>query len=336
VGPAPLPPVSERGLKICVASDANGAIQSAAQSVLAVVHTNPLLIALAGSNPPAALTDTKTLMADKPKARAFDHLVVIGLPSDPLVQSVWQREARPEPGGFYIFGFGHLAGDIGYIESDRNPLLHSQLIEKAPYETEVVTITGSTPAGIALAANAFIKYGLVNGVVAAPGWTRPKPNLLERDPLSGDIAAALPDLSKAMHLGDWTLIGLTQGAEDEYRGVLADTGVEPKSIWRLKYYKPGVWDGVGQESSMADYAAGLHRRAYVNTIWLAKFASPAEAAEAGNKIGGAAHLRRSRTAVWNGNLPPYGFEKTTPGPLSLWVAGDTVVMSSVPDITGPF
>ena len=34
--------------------------------------------------------------------------------------------------GLYVFGFGHLKGDIGLIESDRNPFLHSQHVRRAP------------------------------------------------------------------------------------------------------------------------------------------------------------------------------------------------------------
>ncbi|MDQ2732691.1 MAG: hypothetical protein M3Y56_13615 [Armatimonadota bacterium] len=313
-------------LLIGVAADAPAVIQAAAQRVLQAAGAHPLLSVMAGGSPVTALTPSAALLAAPASERAYHHLVLIGLPTDPLITAAWQREARVEGAGFYIFGFGHLQGDLGYIESDRNPFLHGAAIATAPFETEVVTLTGSTPAGVALAVDAFLKQGLVNGVVAAPGWTRPHPNLLQRDPLSPDFSLPtwLPDRAGAM-----TRIGVTQAAEDEYRGVLADTGVEPRQLWRAKYYRAGVWDGAGAAAAFDDYSNGLHRRAYGNTLWLALFASPQEAAAAAPKIARAAHLHRDG-ARWTGAQPPYSFDKASAGPLTLWQHDDWIVMSTLP------
>jgi hypothetical protein len=185
------------------------------------------------------------------------------MPDDPLIQAAWQREARIIPGGFYIFGFGHLRGDVGYLESDHNPFLHGAAIVKAPFETQVITLTGSTPAGVELAVRAFLRQGLVNGVVAAPGFQRPDKALLDRDPLPPDFK--LP-VWTPLHVGDLPQIGLIQASEDEYRGVLEDTGVVPQVIWRWKYHRRGSWDGAGAERAYDHYAAGLHRRAYGDTL----------------------------------------------------------------------
>ncbi|MEI7732775.1 MAG: hypothetical protein WCO56_24600 [Verrucomicrobiota bacterium] len=313
-----------RGLKICVAADAPEPVRRAADAMVAAAKTHPLLAAMCGAAMPT-LADTKTLVAGKPEVRALDHLVIIGLPDDPLIRAAWQREARAEDGGLYIFGFGHLRGDIGYIESDRNPFLHGRFIPRAPYETEVVTITGTTPAGVALAADAFLKQSLVNGVVAAPGWKRPATTLLDRDPLPPGFAAPawLPaQIQQARRMG-WA-----QAGEDEYRGVLADAGVSPKEIWRAKYLMPGAWDGAGADKAYEHYLGGLHRRAYGNTVWCARFESAAQATQAAPKIASAAKLQKAG-AVWKGTQPPAGFQKESSGPLTLWLHGEWVILTTL-------
>jgi hypothetical protein len=321
-------PPPARSLVIAVAATAPPEIQKAAAAVLAAVGTQPLLKAMAGENPPAALSDSTALAEGKPSARAYCHLIVIGLPTDPLIEAGWQREAKVTDGDFYIFGFGHFGGDIGYIESDRNPFLHSRFIPTAPYETEMVTLTGSTPAGVALATQAFIDKDLVNGVVAAPGWKRSAPNLLQHDPL--DPGFAVPDWVPTQ-LGDWTKIGVTQASEDEYRGVEQDTGTHPQEIWRIKYYKDGAWDGAGAGSAMLNYVNGLHRRAYGNALWIARFSSADEAAAAAPKIAHAAQLR-TQGGMYTGSESPYG--SNTPGeqksPLALWQRDDCLLMSTLP------
>jgi hypothetical protein len=315
-------------LKICVASDAAPAVRHAAELVLAAAQTHPLLSIFSGSHgTPSKLTDTWALLTAEPAMRAYDHLVLIGLSDDPLIRAAWQNEARAEEGGFYVFGFGHLTGDIGYIESDRNPFLHSRSIPTAPYETELVTITGSTPAGVALAVEAFLRHGLVNGTIAASGWKRSKPGLLDRDPLLPNFAA--PDWLPAQ-VGQARKVALSQAGEDEYRGVLEDTGVEPREIWQAKYYLPAAWDGAGADRAFANFAAGLHRRACGNTVWCARFDSAAQAAPAAAKIADAAKLKKTPDG-WVGSQPPYGPQKESAGPLALWQHGEWVVMCTLPN-----
>jgi hypothetical protein len=258
-------------------------------------------------------------------------LILVGLPEDPMIQAAWQREAAVEPGGLFIFGYGHLRGDLGYVESDRNPFLHGSAIASAPFETEVVTVTGSTVAGVELAVRAFLDRGLINGVVAAAGWSRGNRTLLDRDPLPPDFHPPewLPSTA-----GGFTRIGLTWATEDEYRGVLADTGTEPVEIWRAKYFRPGVWDGAGAISAMDNYAAGLHRRAYGNTIWLARFSSSTEAQAAAPKIATAAKLAAQGTQ-WIGVQPPYANgtvpgEQPSSGSLKLWQRAEWLIMSTLP------
>jgi hypothetical protein len=261
----------------------------------------------------------------KVEDRAMRHLILIGLPDDPLISACWQHEARTEEGGFYIFGFGHVRGDIGYLESDRNPFLHSEAIGSTPFETEVVTLTGSSPAGVVAAVDAFLSHSLINGVVAQGPWSRPSITLLDRDPLVP--GATIPAFVPA-HAGASERIAVSQGGEDECRGVLADCQVEPKQIWRVKYHHADAWSMGGAQHTIAAYSAGLHRRAYGSTLWLAQFASAAEAASAAPLVAKAAHLGK-HGEEWSGAQPPYSSEKESPGPLMLWQHDEWLVMSTL-------
>jgi hypothetical protein len=315
-----------RGLRIAVDESAPGEIREAAESV-AKATSHPLLVVLGGAGRRETVS-SRRLLSGPLGDRAYNHLVLVGLPSDPLIATAWQREARQTAAGFYIFGFGTLSGDVGYIESDRNPFLHSQGIPSAPFETEVVTITGTTPTGVKMACEAFVSKHLVNGVVAK-GWTRPVQGLLDRDPLTPDfeLPAPAPPVLKS-----YQRIGFTQASEDEYRGVLADTGLMPKTIWRAKYYTPGAWNQAGAAGAFDAYSFGLHRRAYGNTRWVAEFDSAADAMAAAPKIANAAHLAKSGNR-WSGLQPYYANAKTlgsqNPGPLALWQDGASVAMSTV-------
>jgi hypothetical protein len=317
----------QRGLLVCSAQDADPVVTAAAKSIGAATG-HPLLTAMTDGGG-AKMTVSRAPSGDVHEL-AYNHLVLVGMPQDPLIATVWQREAMPSPGGMYIFGFGHLQGDIGYIESDRNPFLHSQEIASTPYETQLVTITGTTPAGVQLAAQTFLRQSLVNGVVAVQGWTRPRTSLLDRDPLAPGFA--LPALAPD-RIGDAQRIACTQATEDEYRGVLEDTGVLPRTIWRVKYFSKGNWDSPGAAGSFDNYAAGLQRRAYGNTLWLAQFADANEASAAAPKIAAAAHLKREGNE-WSGKQPSYANNKyagetDSAGTLSLRQSGDWVLMTAM-------
>ena len=322
--PATAQDVSMRTLKICVASDAPAAVQESAKAILDGVSASPLLSAMASGS--ASLVDSAKLAADQPASRAFHHLVLVGLPNDPMIRQAWQQEARVEDNGLYVYDFGHFRGDIGYVESDRNPFLHGAAIKMAPFETEVITITGATPQGVAAAADAFLKHGLINGVVAGAGWQRGNKTILDHDPLAADFS--LPAWVPAQ-AGKAVRVGITQAGESEYRGVESDTGVAPRVIWRCKYYTAGDWDGPGRLNALKDYIAGLHRRAVGNTLWLAQFASVAEADAAAQKIAQAAGLHRTGDR-WAGSQALTANADVTGGwPLTLWRQQEWVLMSSL-------
>lgn len=319
----------QRPLQICVVGDAPTPITETAKAIQ-LRSGHALLRALSDEGPPV-FSDSRSLVDDNFKQILYSHLILVGLPDDPLIQAAWQREAKPEDGGMYIFGYGHLYGDIGYVESDRSPFLHSPNVQSAPFETQVITITGSTPVGVKLAADAFLDRSLVNGVIAASGWSRPTVSLLDRDPLPPGFA--LPDVAEE-RMGDMHRIGWTQATEDEYRGVLADCGVMPEAIWRAKYYKRGNWDSAGAFGAYDNYVAGLHRRSYGNSLWLAQFSSGSVAATGAPKIAAAAHLRSAGHEQWSGDQIPYagpGYVAASdvPGTLTLTRSGEWLLMSAV-------
>lgn len=312
---------------VCVSADASALIRKAAERVASACTAadHPLLKALAGTVDRITISDSAVLAHARVEDRALRHLILVGLPDDPLIAAAWQHEARAEAGGLYIFGFGHLQGDIGYLESDRNPFLHSEAIGSTPYETEIVTLTGSSPQGVAAAVEAFLAHSLINGVVAPGAWTRPATTLLDHDPLPP--GASIPGFVP-LHAGASERIAVSQGAEDEYRGVLADCQVEPRQIWRVKYHRADAWTAGGAQHTIAAYAAGLHRRAYGSTLWLAQFASVGEASTAEPLVSKAAHLSKHGDE-WTGAQPPYSSEKESPGPLLLWRHDEWLLMSTL-------
>ena len=322
------PDVSQRGLLIVLPSSASPGLSQIAETVLGAAAQNTLMRIMAGSAGGAKIVDYQQLLQSDPTALAYNHLILIGTPDADPVQSAWQREAAIGFGGksgdIYVFGFGHLRGNIGYIESDRNPFLHAANIPFAPYETEIVTISGTSEQGIAAAANAFLTHALVNGVVAAPRWIRPERTLLDRDPLA--LAFTLPTLAPAS-LGGMERIAVTQSSEDEYRGVLADTGVEPAEMWRFKYFAENGWDVARSAGAFDAYAAGLHRRSYGNTLWLARFADSGSAQTALPKIAAAAKIQQGgvQPSYAGGTYPG---ERSSPGPLTLTQQGPWLVMKT--------
>lgn len=319
----------KRGLRFALDSRCNADVRIATQQLVASVAVHPLLSAMAGRERPD-LVDLAQLVGH-PDELAYNHIILIGRPDSPLLMTASQREAYFSSGNMYVFGFGAFRGDCGYIESDRNPFLHAARISSAPYETELITITGSSDRGILLAIDAFREHSLVNGVIAERGWQRIETTLLDRDPLPPSFV--LPALVPS-HLLDYVRIGMTQATEDEYRGVLADTGVAPQLIWRAKYYRPGAWDDAGASAAFDAYSNGLHRRAYGSTLWLAEFADSSQAAAVAPKIAAAAGLSQKQNSIWKGTQPAYANgtypgERKSSGPLSLAQCGAWLMMSTL-------
>ncbi len=325
---APEASLAGRGLRICVSSKADAGVRNAAESLVGASARHPLMSIMADGNAPV-MQVSEEMLAGPPTELAYHHLIIVGTVDDPLVRTVWQREARVDPGSMYVFGFGWLRGEIGYIESNRNPFLHGAAIASAPYETEIVTITGNSTAGVEMALRAFAEKQLVNGVVAAKGWTRLRPGLLDRDPLPPEFV--LPSITPK-EIGGMNLVAFTQAGEDEYRGVMEDTALMPVEICRAKYFSRGLWDGAGALTAIYAYQAGLHRRAYGNTLWMARFADASQAGAAAAKIAAAAKLTGSANA-WQGPEAAYATgsypgERAVPGQLTLQRQGAWVTMQA--------
>ncbi len=324
------PSIEQRGLVIYLDQRLGRATERLHQKIVSAMDSSPLLQALSGGGRAGLLPADAQHSADQPELLAYNHVLLIGFADDALLQRAWQREARFVNDSAYVFGFGCFQASLGYIESDRNPFLHASSIPTAPFETELIAITGTDLAGIELAVQAFLEQGLANGLVAVRGWKRPATTLLDRDPLlpSFTLPAALP-----ASLGALKRIAISQAGEDEYRGVLADAKVKPDSIWRGKYYQPGEWDAPGLVSAFHNYAAGLHRRAYGNTIWVGTFASQDLAMQAAPRIAAAASLAGNGSR-WTGGLPPYAWglaaqgDAPSPGTVELWVDGTSVVIAT--------
>ena len=316
--------VAQRRLLVACATDADPAIRQLAERILAA--DTPLLAALAGTAPRLPLADSHALASGGAPTRAFNHLVVVGLADDPLVCQAWQHEAKPEPAGWYGFGFGLVAGDIGWLESGFSPWLHSAAIAKPPYETQAIVVTGNNVAGVVTAGDALLAHGLVNGLVARPGWTRPQTTLLDRDPLVGDpgLPAWLTESRS-----EWARIALSQCGADVARGLLADAGVEPQACWLVKYHRPGVWDEAGGGAARRMYVAGLHRRAFANAVLLARFSDEAAAAAALPKAAAAAKLKPDGV-LFTGRGHGLDGEKDSEVPLTMWSDGPWLVCSTLP------
>ncbi len=322
-----------RGLKIVCSENAPAAVKEQAERLLAAEGHSTLEI-LSDGNPPTGITSTQELANAPVEDRAFDNLILVGMPDDPLIAKAWAQEADIQGDEAYVFGFGHLQGDIGYIESNRNPFLHGRAIEQTPYETQSVILTGTSPAGIRLAVDAFLQGQMTNGVIAGPGWKRGETTILDRGPLTPErLAEPLVPLPK--EVGDWKMLGMSLCSEDQYRGVLATTNDMPEQMWRVKYYQPGEWDGVGLEHAFDHYSAGLHSRAYGNAILMVQFASEDEAASALKSMRGPAGCRKQEGQFWVGDQRPYFNarrvgESEVPGPFAMWTEGRWVLFSSLP------
>ena len=273
--------VPQRSLVITIAEDAPPAVRAAFQRIVAAAKNHPLLSVLSEGGKIESGCFNEKFAAGNPEALAFRHLVVLGEPDDPLVRQILQHEARFENGNVYAFGFGRFSGDLGWIESGPNPFLHSRFVARPPFETELVLITGTTPAGIAAAAERFLDSTLVNGLVASGQVERLETTLLDRAPL--DCAVALPD-SVPARAGGWTRIGITDCSAEVGRGILELIGEEPSRVFAVKYHRPGVWDGAGAESAIGNFLAGLHRAAYGNTVLVAEFSSTARAEAAAGRL----------------------------------------------------
>jgi len=257
---------------------------------------HPLLSILASGGKPTQVEDTQALLSGPLNNRALTNLIVIGLPDDPMVKACLQREARFDKGGVvYVFGFGYFQGDVGVVESERNPFLYSAPAANAPYSAHVLVLTGSTPAGVALAVDAFLRDGIINGVAVAGAVQRPKPCLIEAAPWT---PAFRPPAGIVPPSPSWKQIGVTLMGGTELSGALEEGGELPTGGVRIKYWRPGAWAGAGMDFSFRHFWTGLHRRSAGNCIAVFQFATPTAAAKAATGIALAAKIDAKGPNRW--------------------------------------
>ena len=245
-------------------------------------------------------------VTEKPEELAYSHLVTVGLPDDPLVKKAQRFIAKFDRGGVYVFGFGAFSGDVGYVESGANPFLHSERIPSVPFETELVTITGTSPAGIRSAVDAFLRDNLVNGVVAAKGaWKRTETTILDREPA---VPGEIPATGFRPPAG-WTLLGVSDCPSDVRLSASDTTREVVERAILEKFTRPGELDGAGNANAFRHYLNGLDHHAYCNAAMTLFFKTEAAAANAARILDGNNRIKESRKPnAEDGKLPPVAIQ----------------------------
>lgn len=266
-------PLAAKDILVCTSPSAPPAIQQGAAAFIGRARDTPFVKALLGVGAAGDVMaqPSEDLLTEKAyKQAANNHLIVIGLQdSDPLLKKVWGHTASIDESQkrFQSLGWGVMEGDIGWVESDRNPFLHSQKVEAVPSGTLLVKIGGTTEAGVLAALSAFEK-GMLNGVVTAGPITRPKTTLLDQDPLMEPPPLSLPQELETTDGKKALFAGWSQIPAQEYRSILEAAGSEPRHMWRVKYFAPGFLE----EKSLIRWQSGPHRKAYGNAVSLIEFA----------------------------------------------------------------
>ncbi len=269
-----------RTILIGVAKDAPAALQRAAADLARDADKIPLFSALIATQKASPATVVDSASFDNPKLydrSAFNHLVVIGIAgADPMLVRVqgFQTRIDPKERTMWMEGFGKLRGDLGLIETERNPYLHSQRIDRADFDTCLIKLTGTSEAGVMQAIKDF-RAGMLNGISAGKKPERPLKTLLDLDP----FADPPPETPAILH--GWHRAGWMQCAANEYRAFLDAGGTEPSRLWRIKYLPPGAMNGMGAKN----WLAGPYRLAFGNAVVLAEFADPAAAKKVAESLG---------------------------------------------------
>lgn len=299
-----------RPILVCTAAGATPALQRATADFIPRAGKAPLLQALklAGEAGEISAKGSEELLVPKAyDTAAHSHLVVIGLRSqDPLLEKTAGFTASLDEGKreFTSLGIGTLNGDVGWVESDRNPFLHSHRIRSAPEDTVLVKITGTSEAGV-LAALAAFEQGMINGVVAAGSFTRPETTLIDRDPSVEPAPFALPQTLEAGSAAAF-LAGWNQIPENEYRAVLAVGGAAPSRMWRYKYLAAGILE----EKPIIRWFGGVQRKAYGNAVQILEFGSAEEASAAAKRMAETEKAARLPSADGEGWEVPWPVDRS--------------------------
>lgn len=242
--------------------------------------TAPLLQALkavGSADRPTVLADLQS--APKKQAdwmvQADEHLVIVGTPAEGEIAKLvkgYTYGLDCEKKELFRLGLGRFRGDIGIVETAFNPWLYSDKVNDTEKSTLMVRISGTTPKGVALAAQAF-EGGLVNGVVLGDGAVRTETSILDLEVSSDPPPAEL--LERFGGAAGLVYAGWTQCPAQEYRAYL-DWGAqhEPRRVWRLKYLAADSLDS----ASGVTWANSPLPMAFGNAVTVASFAEASDAA----------------------------------------------------------
>ena len=237
----------------------------------------PLLRALGGARVVLAL---EAEPKDKAKwnAQALNHVVLAGVSGedDVFKKTVgFSFAIDSEKRELYRLGYGRFSDDVGCVETRFNPWLYSNRFDDNPFSTLLVRISGTSEAGVKLAAEAF-KNGMNNGVVLGLGAARVEASILDLEP-SAEPPPRMPDAFEKKGAKRLVFAGWTQCPANEYRAML-DLGAraEPRRIWRAKYLSE---DSLASASASA-WVDGPASVAPGNAVTIAEFASAEDARRA--------------------------------------------------------
>ncbi len=227
------------------------------------------------------------------------------------VMDMWEKDIPAQDWrnrhDFFAFGYGEFDGpDVGYVQTVRNPfpiLLRTVPAQKQYDTTKVrindlypanqmyflVHLTGTGPAGVLKAVEAFLGQGLLNGIL--PGTAKP---LLADWTLEGlgprQLATDLPAWAPISALPEGVrYLGQQMPGSHLYGGFAEASGQKPRRCWRLKYAVP---------SGFVLYDSYPTSRASGNELFIAELADAAAANAAANSLRKVMGPQTQETATW--------------------------------------
>jgi hypothetical protein len=250
----------------------------------------------------------------------------VDLRSEDLDVRPYPYASAPQPSDVACFQARMAAGtnSYAYKPGSKLQLKARPAIKIRPFESHVLTISGTTPRGIAQATEAFLAQGLVCGVVAK-STDRPQETLLQRPALTPDFKLPkwLPD-----KLGKAQCVGCIACGDDEFRSVEEDCGSSPEEMLRVKYLAPELWAGEGAGKSIDHYMASLHRRSYGHALLVIRWKDAETAAKSAAAMAKVANLTTNDSRTWQGLQSNLSWT-TEGGPLLLTRHGQWTVLSTL-------
>ena len=268
--------------------------------------------------------------------QGLNHIVLAGISDEDAVfkKTVgFSFAIDTEKRELYRLGYGRFSGNVGCVETRFNPWLYSNHFDDNPFSTLLVRISGTTEAGVKLAAEAF-KNGMNNGVVLGIGAARAESTILDLEPSDEsppNMPAVIEKNGKKLVFAGWT-----QCPANEYRAML-DLGAkaEPRRIWRVKYLSAESL-ATASASAWIDGPAAI---APGNALIIAEFGSAEDAQRAHD--GAKARAGNSAKAAGEGggagfSVPMAGDEQTGGLERRIFyrVVGKYFVGSSLPEWAG--